>query len=343
VKKFSEIFLLLVIFILLGSTSTLALETTYTVKSGDSLWKIATEHGMSVNRLMELNNLQSDRLNIGDKLILQANIAQTESTATVLSSNNTYIVQSGDCLSLIAQRYGMSVETLRQLNQLSSDFLQVGQKLQVKDIVSAAPVAAVAAPTGTEVGTAAESFYIVQTGDCLGGIAQKYSMSVGQLMSINGLNSDTIYSGQKLALAANTTAENITVEVSRSGSIADGQRILEIASQYLGVPYSYGGTSPSGFDCSGFVQYVFKQCGYQLSRTAAGQYQNGTAVSKADLAIGDIVFFACNGGGIDHSGIYAGDNRFIHSSSPRSGGVIFTSLSESYYSRSYVGARRIVR
>jgi cell wall-associated NlpC family hydrolase len=58
---------------------------------------------------------------------------------------------------------------------------------------------------------------------------------------------------------------------------------------------------------------------------------------------GDLVFFACNGGGIDHSGIYVGNNRFIHSSSPRSGGVIYTSMSENYYARSYVGARRILR
>ncbi len=336
-KKFSEIFLLLLIFVLLGSTSTMATETTYTVKSGDSLWKIASEHGMSVSKLMELNHLQSDKLNIGDKLILQASVGPTQSTTVNQSNSSFYIVQSGDCLSLIAQRHGMSVETLKQLNNLSSDLLQVGQKLQVKTIVSTAP----AAPVAT--GTAAESCYIVQSGDCLGGIAQKYSMSASQLMSINGLSSDTIYPGQKLALAANTTAANTTVEVSRSGSTADGQRILDIAKQYLGVPYAYGGTSPAGFDCSGFVQYVFKQCGYQLSRTAAAQYQQGTAVSKADLMVGDIVCFACNGGGIDHSGIYAGDNRFIHSSSPRSGGVIYTSLSESYYSSSYVGARRIVR
>ncbi len=335
-KKFGEIFLLLFIFVLIGSTSALALETTYTVKSGDSLWKIATEHGITVNELMELNHLQSDRLNIGDKLILQANIGQTQNTVAVPSTNSIYIVQAGDCLSLIAERFGMSVETLKQLNHLSSNLINVGQNLQVShtsgESVSTVPAA------GTTVEKAAESFYIVQAGDSLGAIAQKYSMSSSQLMSINGMGSDIIYPGQKLVLAANMTAE-----VSRSGSTADGQRILDIAKQYLGVPYSYGGTTPAGFDCSGYVQYVFKQCGYQLSRTAAAQYQQGTAVSKTDLMMGDIIFFACNGGGIDHAGIYAGDNRFIHSSSPRSGGVIFTSLSESYYSRSYVGARRIVR
>ncbi len=337
-KKFIEIFLLLGFFILLGSTSTLALETTYTVKSGDSLWKIATENGMSVKQLMDLNNLQSDRLNIGDRLILQGNIGQTQNITSVQTTDSIYIVQSGDCLSMIAQRHGMSVETLKQLNHLNNDLLQVGQRLQIKNIVSTTPaVASVPVDAAIDNGTSAESIYIVQSGDYLAAIAQKYSISVGQLMSINGLSNDTIYPGQKLVLAA------ATGEVSRSGSTVDGQRILDVARQYLGVPYAYGGTSPAGFDCSGFVQYVFKQCGYQLSRTAAAQYQQGTAVNKADLMVGDMVFFACNGGGIDHSGIYAGDNRFIHSSSPRSGGVIFTSLSETYYSRSYVGARRIIR
>lgn len=333
-KKFNEIFLLLCIFILLGSTSTLAMETTYTVKSGDSLWKIANQNGSTVNKLMQLNHLQSDKLSIGDKLILQANIGQTQNTVTIQSASNVYIVQAGDCLSLIAQRYGMSVDTLKQCNQLSSNLINVGQKLQVTANNAVGQSASTLPPAAV---TLAESFYIVQAGDNLGAIAQKYSMSSSQLMSLNGLGSDIIYPGQKLMLAANTA------EVSRSGSMVGGQRILDIARQNLGVPYSYGGTSPAGFDCSGFVQYVFKQCGYQLPRTAAAQYQQGVAVSKSDLMIGDIVVFACNGGGIDHSGIYAGDNRFIHSSSPRSGGVITTSMSESYYSRSYVGARRIVR
>ncbi len=343
-KKFGEIFLLLFVFVLLGSTSTLAMETTYTVQSGDSLWKIANENGMTVSKLMEINHLQSEKLSIGDKLILQANSGQTQNIATVQSANSIYIVQAGDCLSLIAERFGMSIETLKQLNQLSSNLIHVGQNLQVSanitsgESVSIVSTAVSGETTAASGETTGETFYVVQAGDSLGAIAQKYSMSVSQLMSINGMGSDIIYPGQKLVLAANMTAE-----VSRSGSTADGQRILDVARQYLGVPYSYGGTTPAGFDCSGYVQYVFKQCGYQLSRTAAAQYQQGTAVSKTDLMIGDIVFFACNGGGIDHSGIYAGENRFIHSSSPRSGGVIITSLSESYYSRSYVGARRIVR
>ena len=122
----------------------------------------------------------------------------------------------------------------------------------------------------------------------------------------------------------------------------EGQRIVETAEKYLGTPYVWAGASPSGFDCSGFVYYVFKECGYSLNRTAAGIYSNGVGVSKAELQPGDTVHFTTTGSsGIGHVGIYIGDGQFIHSSSG-SGKVIISSLSESYYTQHYVGARRIV-
>lgn len=350
-KKYCKLVLLVFILALLNSTIVLAAESVYTVKSGDSLWKIANNNGVSIKQLMDWNNLKSDRLNIGDKLRLQAGNSSSTNTsqpnvAPAASSAGTYTVQAGDCLSLIAQRHGTTVANLMQINELTSSFLQVGQKLKVNsNASSSAPTAEVAAPAAPTAATAAaqetssnQDFYVVKAGDCIGAIAQKYSMKSSQLMNINGLKSDIIYPGQKLLVAANSGSE-----VSRGGASLDGQVIVDFASQYLGVPYAYGGSSPAGFDCSGFVQYVYKNFGYQMARTAASQYQQGSSVSKSELMAGDLVFFACNGGGIDHSGIYAGDNRFIHSSSPRSGGVIYTSLSESYYTRAYVGACRILR
>lgn len=342
-KKYCKLVLLVFIFVLLNSTSVMAAESVYTVKSGDSLWKIANSNGVSIKQLMDWNNLKSDRLNIGDKLRLQPGNSSSPNTAqpnAASTAAGTYTVQAGDCLSLIAQRHGTTVANLMQLNGLKGSFLQVGQQLKVNsNAASAGPSPQVAAPAAAVQETSSnQAFYVVQAGDCIGAIAQKYSMQSSQLMNINGLKSDIIYPGQKLLVAANSGSE-----VSRGGTSLDGQVILDFASQYLGVPYAYGGSSPAGFDCSGFVQYVYKNFGYQLARTAASQYQQGSPVSKSELMVGDLIFFACNGGGIDHSGIYAGDNRFIHSSSPRSGGVIYTSLSESYYTRAYVGARRILR
>lgn len=128
--------------------------------------------------------------------------------------------------------------------------------------------------------------------------------------------------------------EEPSYDSSSSGSI------VGTAQNYLGVPYVWGGTSPSGFDCSGFTQYVFRQCGYSINRTAAAQYSNGSYVSYDSLQAGDLVFFAntYSASGITHVGIYIGGGEFIHAAN---GGVKISSLSESYYSSRYYGARRI--
>ena len=127
---------------------------------------------------------------------------------------------------------------------------------------------------------------------------------------------------------------------STAASASVGEQIVEFAEQYLGTPYVWGGASPSGFDCSGFVSYVMKNFGYSVNRTAASMDSNGTAVDKSELQIGDAVFFASSSESIGHVGIYIGDGEFIHSSSG-CGYVTISGLDESYYSRMYVGARRI--
>jgi cell wall-associated NlpC family hydrolase len=112
--------------------------------------------------------------------------------------------------------------------------------------------------------------------------------------------------------------------------------VVEIAMQYLGVPYVWGGASPSGFDCSGFAMYVFAQVGVSLPHHAASQYGMGTPVSKEQLQPGDLVFF----NGLGHMGIYIGGGQFIHA--PHTGDVVkISSLSDSWYASTWVGGRRI--
>ena len=124
-------------------------------------------------------------------------------------------------------------------------------------------------------------------------------------------------------------------------SASIGETIVATAKQYMGAPYVYGGMSPSGFDCSGFVNYVYKLCGYSMSRVASSIYNNnGTYVEKANLQIGDLVFFASNSSSIGHVGIYIGNGQFIHSSSG-AGCVVISDLSSNYYLKNYVGAKRI--
>ena len=134
-----------------------------------------------------------------------------------------------------------------------------------------------------------------------------------------------------------TTTEAATTNVPASGN---GSAIVATAKQYLGYKYVYGGSSPStGFDCSGFTSYVFKQHGITLSRTSAGQYGNGVAVSRANLQPGDLVMFGKSS--ITHVAIYIGGGQIIHASTP-STGVRIDSLSTGYYNNNYYGARRIV-
>jgi cell wall-associated NlpC family hydrolase len=111
--------------------------------------------------------------------------------------------------------------------------------------------------------------------------------------------------------------------------------VVGIAMQYLGTPYVYGGASPSGFDCSGFVMYVFAQIGVSLPHNAAAQYGSGMPVSRDQLQPGDLVFF----NGLGHVGIYIGGGQFIHS--PHTGDVVKISSLTGWYSSTYVGARRL--
>ena len=112
--------------------------------------------------------------------------------------------------------------------------------------------------------------------------------------------------------------------------------VVGIAMQFLGVPYVWGGASPSGFDCSGFSMYVYAAMGVSLPHHAASQYNMGTPVSKDQLQAGDLVFF----NGLGHMGIYIGGGQFIHA--PHSGDVVkISSLSDSWYAATWVGARRI--
>ena len=119
----------------------------------------------------------------------------------------------------------------------------------------------------------------------------------------------------------------------------DVTRLLNIAMRFGGVPYVWGGETPAGFDCSGFVQYVFRQIGINLPRTADVQYELGRKVLQSELQPGDLVFFETYEPGASHNGIYVGDGNFIGANSGT--GVAVASLASPYWSTRYLGARRL--
>ncbi|MEA5039556.1 MAG: SH3 domain-containing protein [Clostridiaceae bacterium] len=189
-----------------------------------------------------------------------------------------------------------------------------------------------------------------------GVIARLYKDEVAKIIGINNgwfkVQSDkgtgyvhpdyvtvTTYSGSSSSSASASAASTTS---SSSGSLR--WDIVNYAANFLGVKYTYGGSSPStGFDCSGFVKYVYAHFGLSLSRCSSSQYSDCTRIKKSDLNIGDLVFFSSTSGGssVGHVGIYVGGGQFIHAPSPGKT-VCYESLSSSYYSSHYLGSGTVL-
>ncbi|MBR3249825.1 MAG: SH3 domain-containing protein [Clostridia bacterium] len=176
-------------------------------------------------------------------------------------------------------------------------------------------------------------WYKIKINDSIGYVSKQY-ISDKKVEEVTSRASDTarqILENKEPEEKADT-AETTTKKTSSKS----GAEVVAFAKQYLGYDYVSGGASPStGFDCSGFTSYVYKNFGVSLNRTSSGQKSDGVAVSKSELEQGDILCFS------GHVGIYIGNNQFIHASNP-SGGVKITSLSDSYYVKNYITARRVL-
>lgn len=137
------------------------------------------------------------------------------------------------------------------------------------------------------------------------------------------------------------TGGKIPVSRSADRNAVIRNRIVSTALRYLSVPYVWGGTTPEGFDCSGFVQFIYAMQGVSLPRTADMQFEAGTVIQSQQLQPGDIVYFSTYAPGPSHNGIYIGVGRFISATSSR--GIVVDRLDSSYWSARYIGAQRVVR
>lgn len=153
----------------------------------------------------------------------------------------------------------------------------------------------------------------------------------------NGLADDGIAGSQTFAALKNPVKSSTEKAQVKSNVIVDMSALVKTAKKYKGVPYKWGGTTPKGFDCSGFINYVFKEHGISLPRTVASMWSSGTKVNSP--SVGDIVFFNTSGSGASHAGIYIGNNEFIHAGS--STGVTIANLNNSYWKPRYLGAKKL--
>lgn len=152
------------------------------------------------------------------------------------------------------------------------------------------------------------------------------------------IREETVSRGTADASEAAGADSDVTAE---GGNSELRQQIVEYAKKLLGIRYVYGGSTTKGFDCSGFVSYVFNKFGISLERASRDMGNGGAPVKRVDLKPGDLIFFDTNGGlnGINHVGIYIGSSKFIHASSSLGRKVTISSLDDSYYSKHYMRAR----
>lgn len=321
-----------ILFTAFGASASAA-ENTYTVQPGDSLWKISQNYHVTINQLKDWNQLTSDRIYVNQSLSIQS----TMSTAPV-SSGSTYTVTAGDTLSGIAKTYGTTVSKLKSTNGLSSDLIRIGQKLILPGGTSPAPV------TQAVTNSTNLSNYLVKSGDSLSVIAASYHTTVAQLKSLNGLTSDTIYVGQTLKISGTSSATVSATAMSAPSApivatplgtaASKAQAVINEAKKYIGTPYVWGGNTPAGFDCSGFVKYVFNKVGVSLPRTVATQWDATRSVGTPQP--GDIVYYQTYKSGPSHDGIYLGNNKFIHAGDS---GVTISDMTYTYWKTRYLGAR----
>lgn len=231
-----------------------------------------------------------------------------------------HVIASGDTLTSIAQQEHVSVADLARLNQLEglTPRLVVGGVLALdQDGTAALPQLA---PTPAEAAAELES---VQAAD---------NPRAGADLAMWDAQP-----GKPAASAASPVRRFATRILRRASSLA--LNLTRSAMRFVGVPYVFGGTSTSGFDCSGYVQHVFALLGVRLPRTADSQFYAGRSTGGQMLA-GDLVFFQTYEPGPSHVGIYLGGGKFVHASS--SHGVMVSHLSDSYWAARFLGAKRYV-
>lgn len=305
--------------------------TTYRVRPGDTLWSLARRFGTTPDRLAALNGISTEAtLQIGRPLRVPVAsgpvlVAARAAAPARTPATTVYQVQAGDTLWRISRRYNTIPERLAALNGITGEaILQIGLPLRVPVL----PAPTVPGGQGVaEPNPAApdQDPATVQDLPAPDPVAQPPAPEPGA----------------PAAPARDPSGSGPRPRIIRLPSRGAQwmTTIVVLSKRYLGAPYRWGGASPNGFDCSGFLNYIFEQTGIDLPRTTFAMFAAGTPVPNEQLQAGDVVFFQTVSPGPSHAGVYLGDGRFIHTSSGQRRVTIAT-MADPYYTARYLGARR---
>ena len=300
--------------------------STYIVQKGDTLTKIAKAHNTTIEQLKQFNSLKGNNIYVQQKLVV-ATKGQVVTKPTVVTKTPTeskpsitvsqvveeetvakttaYKVVKGDNLTKIAKLFNVTVANIKQWNNLKSDYIFVGQTLTIQ------------ATTHTEqddnAKTAAEVEAVIDF------IDNEISLADQQIA--------TQLANEKAITTTPTQAAQTTYN-----------EVIQLANALLGIPYVYGGNTTNGFDCSGFVQYVYSNAGFDIARKSSLDYflQDTTKVTQP--VPGDVVFFKNTYmPNISHMGIYIGNDQFIHAGSR---GTEIAKLNTAYWKERFVEFKR---
>lgn len=332
------------------TTGASALADSYTVVKNDTLWGLSKKYGVSVSDLKKANGVSGHLIYVGQKLQIPTKSTEatktaktSTSTSTVDTTSTTHTVVKGDTLWSLAKKYGVSVSALMKANNLSSSTILIGQSLNLRAGMTTYGVNGVT--TGSS-STAASTNTASSTSTTASSQAPKAKKSTTTNTSSNS-NTSTNANTQSQSTASNSSASTTTntntaasnanttsstntaasssqavsqaptasTSTATTTASASASAITSYALTFLGVPYVWGGTTPSGFDCSGFVQYVYSHFGINPGRTTYTQQYAGTKISVASAQAGDLYFWGSYGSAY-HVAIALGGGQYVMAPAP---------------------------
>ncbi|WP_461243986.1 C40 family peptidase [Secundilactobacillus muriivasis] len=296
---------------------------TVTVKSGDTVWQLATKYGVSMSQLEKSNHLKNGVIYAGQKLVLSSSKATTTNTTTTttktttkkanaaaasvssLSSTSTatastYTVKSGDTLWKVSKKYGVTIAQLKQWNGLKSDMIAVGQKLAVKKAAATSTASSSATATTTPKATKSAT---------------------------------TTKKTTTKAATASTTTKATTTKADAAATTSVASYAVSLVSK--NIPYVWGGASLKGMDCSGLTQYVYAHTtGVSLPHNTVAQEKMVSKHSVSSAVPGDLLFWGASGATY-HVGIYIGNNEYVNAPVP--GENVQIATISKYFAPSFAG------